>query len=241
MTYTQPLILLTSAIALAGVLRMRRGWAKVAGLSGVLGLLLIAWPPMDWLLSRPLEGRYPVRPFAPPPGLQAIVVLSGSVEKIRYERPYIVADMDTYSRCEHAAWIYRHSESVPVLACGGTGGAGPVSVTMRELLRRAGVPDNMIWTEEFSHSTHENAVFGAKVLRKHGIQRIALVTEAQSMPRAEACFRKEGLIVTPAPSDFRTFGTWDEELIPNWKAIRRNEIALHEGVGLISYWLRGWI
>src|SRR5581483_6389830 len=126
-------------------------------------------------------------------------------------------------------------------ACGNPGGTGLAGRTMRELLRRAGVAENMIWTEEGSRSTHENAVFGAEILRKHGIQRIVLVVDAQSMPRAEACFRKEGMIVSPAPSEFRTFGPWSEELIPNWKALRTNEITLHEVMGLAWYRLKGWI
>jgi uncharacterized SAM-binding protein YcdF (DUF218 family) len=112
---------------------------------------------------------------------------------------------------------------------------------MRELLRRAGVPESAIWSDPLSHSTHEHAVNGAKILRSRGIRRIALVVEAQSMLRAEACFRKEGLSVVPAANDFRTFGPWRNELIPNWQTIRRNEITLHEALGLAWYRLRGWI
>jgi uncharacterized SAM-binding protein YcdF (DUF218 family) len=235
-TYTQPLILLASIVALIGLARVKPGRGRMLALAGVLGFLLISWPPMDWLLSRPLEMHYPVRRFTPGPELQAIVVLASGAEHANYERPYILPDSDTFARCEHAAWIYRQ-RPVPVLACG----AGPVSVIMRDLLRRAGVPETMIWTDQLSLSTHQNAVYGARILRDHGIQQIALVVEAQSMLRAEACFRKEGIAVTPAPSDFRTFGPWHDELLPNWQTIRRNEITLHETVGLVWYRLRGWI
>jgi uncharacterized SAM-binding protein YcdF (DUF218 family) len=112
---------------------------------------------------------------------------------------------------------------------------------MRQLLRRAGVRDDMIWTEERSRSTHENAVFGAQVLRQRGVNTVVLIVDATSMPRAAACFRKEGINVVPAPSRFREFGPLLEELIPSWKAIRNNEVTLHETVGLTWYWLRGWV
>jgi uncharacterized SAM-binding protein YcdF (DUF218 family) len=112
---------------------------------------------------------------------------------------------------------------------------------MRDLLRRAGVADDMIWTEAQSRSTHENAVYGARILRGHGWNRIALVVDGQSMPRAAACFRREGFDVTPAPVELRTWGPLSEELLPSWKAIRRNEITLHELLGLAWYRLRGWI
>ena len=202
-------------------------------------LLIVCWPPADWLFSRSLESDYPVRPFQATPDVQAIVVLGSAIEPPHYERPYAIPDQDTFNRCEHAAWIYRQSGPRPVLACEGRQEKG--TGVMRELLRRGGVPDDMIWLETESRSTHENAVYGARVLKQHGIKRIALVVEAQSMKRAAACFRKEGIDVTPAPSEFRELGPWMEELIPSWKAIRRNEMTLHELLGLAWYRIRGWI
>jgi uncharacterized SAM-binding protein YcdF (DUF218 family) len=236
MTYTQPLILLVSVIALIGLARVKPGRGRLLAFSGVFGMLLISWPPIDWLVSRPLEMSYPVRRFRPTSDIQAIVVLASAAEHPHFERPYVLPDADTFARCEHAAWIYRQMPA-PVLACG----AGPVAVIMRDLLLRAGVPESMLWTEQLSRSTHENAVYGGRILRQHGVQRIALVIEAQSMRRAEDCFRKEGFAVVPAPSDFRTFGPWQNELIPNWQTIRRNEITLHETLGLAWYRLHGWI
>jgi uncharacterized SAM-binding protein YcdF (DUF218 family) len=208
--------------------------------AGVLGLVLISWPPADWLFGRPLEARYPVRPFVAPSGLEAIVVLGSAVEPVQFERPYPLPDRDTFSRCEHAAWIYKRWGPIPVLACEGR--QQPTALgNMRTLLQRAGVSEKMIWMEEESRTTHENAVYGARILRSHGVKHIALVVEGQSMPRAAACFRKEGIDVIPAPSELRTWGPLSEELLPNWRAIRRNEITLHEIVGLGWYKLRGWI
>ena len=82
---------------------------------------------------------------------------------------------------------------------------------MREMLERDGIPETMIWTEERSRSTYENAVYGAEVLRSHGITTIALVVEAQSMLRAEACFRKQGITVVPAASGYREWGQLSED------------------------------
>jgi uncharacterized SAM-binding protein YcdF (DUF218 family) len=148
-----------------------------------------------------------------------------------------------YERCEFAAWLHTHGHSVPILATGGrqADSEQPLSVTMLQLLRRAGVAESMIWTESRSSSTHENAAYSAEILKQHGIRRIMLVTEAQDMLRAERSFRKEGLVVVPAPCAFRELGPALEELIPTWKAIYRNERTLHETVGLAWYWLRGWI
>lgn len=242
MTYTQPLLILFLLMTIIGVVRMRRHGKFLVTIAGVLGLFLLSWHPAAWLFSRHLEARYPVRPFPPAPA-QAIVVLSSSASPPHFERPYPLPDKETYQRCEFASWLHKHWQPLPVLACGGPTAERrqAVSLTMRQLLERAGVPSTMIWTEERSRSTHENAVFGAEVLRKHGISTIALVVEARAMPRAQACFQKEGLTVIPAPCEFIEFESPQEEFIPSWLAIKRNEDTLHETVGLAWYWLRGWI
>jgi uncharacterized SAM-binding protein YcdF (DUF218 family) len=92
-----------------------------------------------------------------------------------------------------------------------------------------------------SRNTHENALYGAEILRGKGVARVVLVTDARSMLRAAACFRKEGIAVVPAPSSFRQFGPLSRELLPGWTGIARNEATLHEVVGLAWYRLRGWI
>jgi len=242
MTYIQPLLFIFLLIALVGVVRLRGCKGSRLSILGLAGLFLLSWPPMDWLLSRPLEARYPIRPFPPAPA-QAIVVLSSAVSAPIFERPYALPDRETFQRCEFAAWLYKRWRAVPVLACGGSGArtTQPLSATMRQMLVRAGVPDAMIWTEERSRSTHENALFGAEILRQHGIASIALVVEAQSMPRAAACFRKEGMAVVPAPCGFREIESPLDELLPSWKAIKHNEGTLHETLGLAWYWVRRWI
>ncbi len=241
-TYFEPLLTICLVLMLAGLVRLRL--SRKVGLvwAGVLAFVLVSWPPVEWLLSRPLENPYPVRLFQAPPGLQAIVVLSSAVDAANDERPFPMPDEFTLGRCEFAAWIYRNHPDLPVLASGG-GDAWhlPLASTMRGLLRRAGVPAEMIWTEERSGNTYENALYSAEILHSHGIHEIALVVEARSMLRAAACFRKQGIEVVPAPSEFRTWGPLSEELFPNWKTIRRNEATLHELGGLAWYGLKGWI
>lgn len=242
MTYIEPLLLLFSGIAVYGLWRASRGKSLRVAAAGVAGLVLVAWPPLDWLLSRHLEAWYPVRPFQTTASPQAIVLLTATITPPLYERPYPELGGLAYERAEMAIWLHRELR-LPVLACGG--GTDPRSqpdaITLREHLKEAGVPESMIWTEERSRSTYQHALYGAPILRQHGVRQIVLVVEAQSMLRAEACFRKQGISVLPAPSSFRQFGQLKDELLPGWKAIRRNEGTLHETLGLLWYRLRGWI
>lgn len=241
MNYTEPLLALTLAVTVIGLWRLRGCKGRSLLWIGLSGIFVVTWPPFDWLLSRPLEVWYPPRVPNPAPSVQAIVVLSSTVAPPVRERPYPLADYETYQRCQFAAWLYTHWQAAPVLASGGGSRRQAFSITMRQLLEQDGVPDAMIWTEELSRNTHENAVNSAQVLRLHDVRKIALVVDASSMPRAAACFRKAGIEVIPAPSEFCELEAPGDELLPNWKALRQNEITLHETAALGWYWLHGWI
>lgn len=242
MTYTQPLTFFCILLIAAGLICLRRGGRPWLAFLGLLSLFLLSWPPIDQLLCWPLEAGYPVEPH-PNGAVQAIVVLSSSVDPPRHERRYPVPDRDTWRRCEHGAWLHKNWQAVPVLASGGVQQRGhtALSSVMRDLLVRAGVPASQILTEDRSRSTHENALYSAAILRERGLTRIALVVEAYAMPRAAAAFRREGIDVVPAPSSFRTSGRFFDELLPSWKALERNEGTLHEVLGLAWYKLKGWI
>ncbi|MCC6539563.1 MAG: YdcF family protein [Bryobacterales bacterium] len=245
MSYIQPVLPVLLTLGLAAMLACRR-WrsARWAAISVWLCLALACWPPADWLFSRHLEAAYPVRPFRQAQPAGAVVVLSSAVSPPQWERPYALPDHETLTRCERAAWLYRHwAGAAPVLTSGGASRQGEKSCaeTMKVWLERAGVPSARIWTETASRSTHENAEFSARILRARGIGSIALVVDSQSMRRAEACFRKLGFEVTPVPSSFRYLGSWREEILPHWQAVQRNETALHETLGWWWYWWRGWI
>jgi uncharacterized SAM-binding protein YcdF (DUF218 family) len=241
-TYTEPLLTLTLTLSWIGLYFLQPSRAKRFLAASLLAISLIAWPPCEYVLSRPLEWHYPLRPFSTPAGAEAIVVFGSAVSPAQFERPYPLPDSESYSRCQHAAWISRNTR-LPVLVSGGTGSARipPVATTMRESLLAAKVPAEMIWIEDRSRSTHENAVFSAEILRRYGVRRIVLVVDARSMLRAEACFRREGIEVVAAPSRFRYLSAIVEDWIPGWRAVQGNEITLHETIGLLWYRLRGWI
>jgi uncharacterized SAM-binding protein YcdF (DUF218 family) len=235
-SYTQPLLATLSLLALAALVwrKPRLGWAAL------MGFFLVSWPPVEWILSRPLEAPYPVGPVQIPAGIQGIVVLSSAVEEPAPERPFPLPDPETFGRCEFAAWMQRRRPELPVLASGGGRQTLPLSASMREQLRRAGVPEALLWTEDHSRNTYQSAVYSAEVLHRRGVRRIALVVDARSMWRAAACFRRQGIEVSPVPWASRQ---WEgvAELLPGWRSILGNERTLHEMAGILWYRLRGWI
>ncbi len=246
MTYIQPLFPALLLIVLAVLALWWRSGKLQKPLAPFLALgavFLVAWPPAADVVTRMLEARYPPRAY-PAEDAQAIVVLASAVFAGCPPIPTPTLGNDTYERCKYAAWLHTHWRPLPVLACGGTGDADvpPYASVMRQAMEREGVPAEAVWMDERSHNTHENAVYGARLLREKGIRKIVLVTEAYHMPRAAACFRKEGLMVIPAACGYRSYHPFHAaQLLPGSEPIAWNEDALHESLGLIWYWTRGWI
>jgi|RhiMetdeSRZDD1v2_1073273.scaffolds.fasta_scaffold548360_2 uncharacterized SAM-binding protein YcdF (DUF218 family) len=240
MSYLQPVfpaLLFLAFVALFRIWRRStphdRPWLLTFSL---VGLLLFSLNPMVWLFSRPLETWYDQNP-APNADADAIVVLAGAVALPLPDRPYPMIGPDTYVRLHHAAWLFKHWAARPILASGGGEDGESYSQTMRHVLEAEGIPPDKIWVEDRSQSTYENAVYSARILREKGISRIALVTDARSMLRAEACFREQGLTVVPAPFRFYNLDLTLEDFLPTWRAIESNGETAHELVGLLWYWL----
>lgn len=248
MTYIQPLLtvfLLVFAFETYRFWRQSKKGKPVLLILAVIGFFLFSWLPFARMVLRPFERHFP--PQAVSGGdAQAIVVISGVMSSPNPATHEHSAGSDTYLRCLYAAWLYQHGHRLPILCSGGPARgrpeAVPDAVVMEKVLEDAGVPDSMIWCEDRSHSTHENALYSAHILRDKGIQKIVLVTSAFQMLRAVLCFRKEGLVVTPAACDYRTYAPYDlKDLFPSCAAIRLNEDVLHEVAGIAWYWIHGWV
>jgi uncharacterized SAM-binding protein YcdF (DUF218 family) len=247
MTYIQPLLPLLFLIASLGIFlcwRRTKGPKPTLLAVAVLGLFLVSWPPVGWVFLRILEAPYPPRQL-PLSDAEAIVVLSSNVYPASPPIPTPRLGNDTFERTLYAAWLYKNWRPLPILVSGGTNSSGtpPYALVMQDTLRLQGVPDSAIWSETQSHSTYQNALYSAQTLKKMGIHKIVLVTDAYHMLRAEKSFRKQGLEVVPAPCGYRAYGNdvYTHEFLPNWEPIAWNEDCLHEFVGLGWYWVHGWI
>jgi uncharacterized SAM-binding protein YcdF (DUF218 family) len=114
---------------------------------------------------------------------------------------------------------------------------------MRTFLLQLNVRPADVLVEGASRNTYENAVECRKLLEQHNLRKIVLVTDAVHMPRALACFRKQGLEVVPAPCHFQA-GRLEGSLrdyLPNPDAVSSCRDAVHEWLGTLWYWSRGRI
>lgn len=192
-------------------------WRKRA-LGGLLGLLGLA---SLWLLSCNAVAVWLAHTLLPqtsalPPAsaaaalharqVQAVVVLGGGIRPTAPEYASAQPTADTAGRLRYGVWLARQSK-LPLAFAGGVGWANSGTAASSEgVMARSVVSQDygisLRWVDDSSRDTAENASQMQTLLARDGVQRIALVTHAWHMPRAQQAFERAGFTVTPAPTGF---------------------------------------
>lgn len=93
--------------------------------------------------------------------------------------------------------------------------------------------------------THDEAVKTAALIKERGWKSVILVTSASHMRRAEATFKKAGINVTCAPSNFLSTVFREDSLdwfhAPHPAGPEAFSAWFHEVLGLLVYRWRGWV
>jgi uncharacterized SAM-binding protein YcdF (DUF218 family) len=194
------------------------------------------------LLVRPLENLTAPLASSIDSGAQAIVVLAaGSLEHAAEYGDKDIPDYIALARLRYAAKL-QHETGLPILVSGGNvavDGTGESKADAMASALREDFVTPVRWIEGKSENTAENAQFSASILRKNGVHRILLVTDAMHMPRAKMAFAKTGLNVVAAPTMFfgaESIGPFD--FLPSAEGLRRSCYAIYEWTGLFWYRVR---
>jgi uncharacterized SAM-binding protein YcdF (DUF218 family) len=170
-------------------------------------------------------------------GVGAILVLAAGVK--RYAPEYgggLTADTLLLERLRYASWL-SHATGLPVFVSGGLvrGRDERVADVMAKVLREDfGI--EVAGEDIESSTTYENGLWSAKVLKDHGIEKVALVTHAWHMPRAVLSLQAAGIQVVPAPTAFtEPIGLIPEQLLPSMRGLSRTYYALYEWLGIGWY------
>lgn len=119
-----------------------------------------------------------------------------------------------------------------LLATGGIAKPGSEAAAAQRWLAQLGLPPAR-WVDDQSKDTAGNAQAIATLLKKDGIDRVALVTHASHMPRAMKEFETTDLKILAAPTHFlekeQAMGL---DWLPSGHGLRNTRRVIHEILGL---------
>jgi len=223
---------------------LRRSRPRLAGACFVLGLGGL------WAMSLPIAVQTFARWLETEPALRheqwatlgeradAIVILGSGREM--GDPAWGGEDQPTGLALERLRYGARLAKAsgLPILTTGGLHyGAPPSEAFLMDQSLRNDFGVSAKWLEERSRTTWENATFTAEMLKRQGIKRVVIVTQAWHMQRSRWSFEQAGLDVVTAPVGFlgvdnaRPLNGW----MPEDKALWQSRQLINEAVGLVGY------
>jgi len=210
--------------------------AKQFFLSSILWISLLSYPPFSALLLFPLENTYSK--------IQVTNTLPKYIHVLGYghiSNPKIPLSSEislvSLARLNEGVVLYKHLANMKLIFSGNAVD-DPVSNARKnsQLAIALGVNPSDIILLESPKDTQEEAIASKKIV---GDQPLILVTSASHMVRASALFRKAGIHVIPAPTDFQIKGSDILLQFPSASGLERSEAAFHEYLGLAWGKLKG--
>ena len=117
------------------------------------------------------------------------------------------------------------------------------SKKVKEVLIAMGIKEKDIYLEEQARNTHENAVYTKQLLNPYLKEKMVLVTSAMHMPRAKACYDKEGFKVVVYPADIKKKDTPSgilDLVIPQERNLSKFAELIREMAGFVIYKVVGF-
>ncbi len=233
-------------LGLAGIVLMATRFNRAGRRLAVASLVLLAlagYSPLGRVLASALESRFP--PWDPARGApDGIVVLGGTIMPALsrdYGDTVIAGDAGRIIAIPKLARAFPNAR---IVYSGGDASLFanglPEANFLYPVLDSFGVPRERVMLESRSRNTEENAVFTKELVKPKPGERWLLVTSALHMPRAIGCFRRAGFDVEAYPVAWHTGKTLDfmpRGILGN--GLSRLDYAIHEWIGLVTYWLSG--
>lgn len=194
-----------------------------------------------WLFSTPIVSEAMLDSLMPPwkpltaDEAQAVVVLSGGSTHGSLEYGGDTMKDLTLERLRYGVRLAERLRK-PILVSGGQlpGAAVPEAALMSQaLIEEYHVRPK--WVESDSRTTHENAVYSARMLKQSGIRKVYLVTHAWHLARAIPEFERQGIAVVPAGIGYHRREIDLFSFLPSARAMLDSYFAWHEWIGRLWY------
>lgn len=222
-------------------MRFRRAGLRIL-VTGIVTMVLFGYSPLPNLLLLPLSERFPAwqeNSRAP----DGIVVLGGAIDA---DSSMARGSLEADASAERVIAMLRLARKYPnskIVFSGGSGslvqGREPEAPIAGDLLDEFGISKDRVVLEGKSRTTWENAIFTRDLVQPKPNERWILVTSAFHMPRSIGAFRRAGFDIEAYPVDWRTGGWRDAGSYFDRlsSGLSRVDVAVHEWIGLVAYWV----
>ncbi len=202
----------------------------------VFSYSLLFYTPLVWFMAAPLKI------VQAPRKSDCIVVFAGGVgESGKPGQGY-------EERVQYAVELYEKGYAKNIIFSSGYVYVFEEPLVMKALALSLGVPEDIIILDAQASNTYENIKFSKRILDNNHWSSIILISSPYHMLRASMVFNKIArdtqVVYAPVPNSlFYAHPEKDVNGKRVWKRISLQQInaILREYVGIVYYWLKGWI
>lgn len=211
-------------------------------LGAALGVLLVfSWAPVPNGLVAILESSARDTTTKDEP-YDAVVLLGGMIEDAADRAGGVEYNERIERLLVTFEWLREDRAKVAILSGGPISSGGIVEAErLRDQLIAWGIDPARLIVEGRSLNTRENATYTAEIVKERGFTRLAVVTSAFHMKRAEGCFRAVGLQPDTLPVDHGV-ARWGKVFwsLPRAQHFDASTRAIRELFGRVVYWVTGY-
>ena len=219
-------------------------WKSIASkvnITFLIILLIIGITNLSAWIMWPLEKKYSIP--IDENSFSGIIVLGGSEEgEISTYHDQVNLDGGG-ERLYQAAKLAIQFPNLPIIHSGGVRknkNQWSENDVAKKLFQDLNIDLERIRFDTKSYNTYTNAIESKKLIKLDENKPWLLVTSAYHMTRSVSIFHKAGIEVVPYPTDFKTTLLYDSffnlEAADNLKIL---DLAIHEYIGIIAYYVTG--
>ncbi len=232
-------------LSLLSLITKRKKLRKWATLGSISLIIFFSNPAILNLVLSIYEGQ--ATPFHQLDNDYDFVILLGGFSNLDKEDGTAYSMNERGNRLLTTMELYKQGNAAKILMTGGSGDIwqdkASEALVVQDFLLRMDMDSSDILVESKSRNTYENAKFTKELLNElqQGNAKCLLVTSAFHMPRAKRLFIKQGIDITPYPTDFmnRPLNRPDHIFLPSGKTLWLWDLIIKEWVGIISYRIAG--
>lgn len=195
-------------------------------ISCVFLYLLLFKTPFIWFLASPLNIS------ETPQKADAIVVFGGGVGETGSP------GKSTIERARHAVKLYKDGYASNIIFSSGYTYIYNDAENMRLFAISMGIPEENIILEQEANSTYENVRFSKDIIDRNGWDSVLIISSPYNMRRVSLVFNKWGNDIKVRYTPVEEAQFYDKIYGRRLEQIRA---ILHEYLGIVYYWFKGYI